>query len=88
MWTLLRDFARFLGREKTWWLAPLILLRILLGAVVVFSARSVVALFVYPVILRFEPRPPLPTSAAPRARAPTTDSPHGALATSRLLVCN
>jgi uncharacterized membrane protein HdeD (DUF308 family) len=48
MWELFREFARFLRAEKKWWLVPLGLVLLLLGALVLFSSSAAVAPFLYP----------------------------------------
>lgn len=48
MWQLLREFFSFLIKEKKWWLIPLVLLLVLLGALIVFSSGSVLGPFMYP----------------------------------------
>ena len=48
MWALLKEFLRFSRQEKKWWLIPLILLLLALGAVILFTASSGVAWAIYP----------------------------------------
>ena len=48
MWQLCKEFLAFLRQEKKWWLAPLILVLLALGAIIVFSSSSVLAPFIYP----------------------------------------
>lgn len=48
MWTLIKEFLQFLKQEKKWWLAPLIVLLLILGALVLFASGSVLAPFMYP----------------------------------------
>ncbi len=48
MWLLLKEFLVFLGREKKWWLVPLVLLLVLLAAIMIFGSSSVLAPFMYP----------------------------------------
>ncbi len=48
MWSLLKEFARFLHQEKKWWLWPLVLLLLLIGALVVFTASGGIAWLLYP----------------------------------------
>lgn len=45
--SILREFWEFLRERKKWWLAPIVVLLILLGAAVFFSQGSVLAPFVY-----------------------------------------
>ncbi len=46
--SLLRDFLAFVAQEKKWWMIPLVLVLLLLGAVLVFSTSSPLAPFLYP----------------------------------------
>jgi hypothetical protein len=48
MWRLLKDFLAFLKQEKRWWLVPLVVMLLILGALIVFSGGSVLAPFMYP----------------------------------------
>ena len=43
----LKDLWGFLNERKKYWLAPLILTLVLLGALLIFSQASVVAPFIY-----------------------------------------
>ncbi|MGE3957993.1 MAG: DUF5989 family protein [Vicinamibacterales bacterium] len=44
---LLAEFLQFLKEEKNYWLAPIIIVFVLLGALLVFSQSSAVAPFIY-----------------------------------------
>jgi hypothetical protein len=48
MWAVFKEFLRFCAREKKWWLIPLILVLLLLGVVLIFSASSGIAWALYP----------------------------------------
>jgi hypothetical protein len=48
MWSLFKEFLLFLKQEKKWWLVPLVLALLLLGAIIVFSSGSVLAPLMYP----------------------------------------
>ncbi|MGI6345546.1 MAG: DUF5989 family protein [Limisphaerales bacterium] len=48
MWELAKEFLQFLRKEKKWWLAPLIFILLLLGALIVFTSGSVLAPLMYP----------------------------------------
>lgn len=48
MWVLLKEFLQFLRQEKKWWLAPLVVLLIAFGALLVFSSSSGIAWALYP----------------------------------------
>lgn len=47
MWELLKDFAGFLGKRKKFWLAPIIIVMLLLGVLVVLASGSAIAPFIY-----------------------------------------
>ncbi|MFH1747459.1 MAG: DUF5989 family protein [Planctomycetota bacterium] len=44
---MLRDLWSFLGHSKKWWLLPIIIAMLLLGALVILSSASL-APFIYP----------------------------------------
>jgi len=46
--SLVKEFFLFIKHEKKWWLVPLILVLLLVGALLVFSASSPLAPFLYP----------------------------------------
>ena len=48
MWSLFKEFLLFLRQEKKWWLIPLVVILLALGALIVFSSGSVLAPFMYP----------------------------------------
>jgi hypothetical protein len=43
----IQDFWGFLNKRKKYWLAPLIVTLVLLGALIVFSQGSAIAPFIY-----------------------------------------
>jgi hypothetical protein len=45
--SLMREFLGFLKARKKWWLTPIVLLLVLLGALVVLTQGSAVAPFIY-----------------------------------------
>ncbi|HEY3698669.1 MAG TPA: DUF5989 family protein, partial [Spongiibacteraceae bacterium] len=47
MWDLLKDLAGFMGKRKKFWLAPLIVVMLLLGALIVLGQGSAIAPFIY-----------------------------------------
>lgn len=47
MGELLKDLWAFMKERKKFWLAPLIIFMLLLGALIVFSQGSVVTPFIY-----------------------------------------
>ena len=44
---VLREFWQFLKQEKKYWLAPIVLVLVLFGLLLVFAQSSVVAPFIY-----------------------------------------
>ncbi len=46
---IIAEYLEFLGRHKTWWLLPIVLLQLLLGALVIFAEGSPLAPFIYPI---------------------------------------
>lgn len=44
---VLRDLWRFLKVRKRWWLLPMLLVLLLVGLLIILSANSAVAPFVY-----------------------------------------
>jgi hypothetical protein len=48
MWALLKEFFKFAKQEKKWWLLPLIIVLVLLGVILVFTANSGIAWALYP----------------------------------------
>lgn len=45
--SILREFWDFLRVRKKWWLAPIIIMLLLLGILIFFSQTSAVAPFIY-----------------------------------------
>jgi len=48
MWQIFKEFLLFLVQEKRWWLVPLVVILLLLGLFLVFSASSPLAPLIYP----------------------------------------
>jgi hypothetical protein len=48
MWNLLKEFLQYLVREKKWWLIPLVVILILIGAVLIFASASGLGWAIYP----------------------------------------
>ena len=46
--SLVREFFLFIKHEKKWWLVPLILVLLIVGALVIFASSSPLAPFLYP----------------------------------------
>jgi hypothetical protein len=44
---IIREFWDFLRERKKWWIAPIVLFLLLLGAVLVFAKGSALAPFIY-----------------------------------------
>ncbi len=47
MWDLIKDLAGFMAKRKKYWMAPIILVMLLLGGLIVFGEGSAVAPFIY-----------------------------------------
>jgi hypothetical protein len=47
MWDLLTDLWAFMRERKKFWLAPIVIVLLLLGSLIVFSQGSAVAPFIY-----------------------------------------
>lgn len=45
--SLLKEFWDFLKVRKKWWLTPIVVVLVLLGALIVFSQGSAVSPFIY-----------------------------------------
>jgi cytochrome c-type biogenesis protein CcmH/NrfF len=45
---LVKEFGQFLKQGKKWWLWPLVIILLLLGALIVFASSSALAPFMYP----------------------------------------
>jgi Family of unknown function (DUF5989) len=48
MFRLWKEMLSFVGREKKWWLAPLVISLLLIAILILFAGSSVLAPFVYP----------------------------------------
>ena len=48
MWALLKELLLFLREEKKWWLVPLVLVLVALGALLVFGTSTGIAWALYP----------------------------------------
>ncbi len=48
MWALLKEFLRFSRQEKKWWLIPLMVILLALGAILIFTSSSGIAWALYP----------------------------------------
>jgi len=46
--SLLKEFFLFIKHEKKWWLAPLLAVLLLVGALIVLAGSSPLAPFIYP----------------------------------------
>ncbi len=44
---IFKEFLGFLRERKKWWLAPIVLFLLLLGAVLIFAKGSALAPFIY-----------------------------------------
>lgn len=48
MWALLCEFCQFLRHEKKWWLIPLVVLLVAVGALLVVGGGSGITWLLYP----------------------------------------
>lgn len=48
MWSLLKEFLQFARQEKKWWLIPLIVILVVLGAFLIFGSNSGISWLMYP----------------------------------------
>jgi presenilin-like A22 family membrane protease len=48
MWALAKEFLQFLRQEKKWWLVPLVVVLLALGALLIFGSSSGIAWAIYP----------------------------------------
>ncbi len=48
MWQLVKEFLRFIRQEKKWWLVPLVVILLALGALLIFGSSSGLAWALYP----------------------------------------
>ena len=48
MWRLFKEFLLFARQEKKWWLIPLVVLLLVLGAILIFASSSGIAWALYP----------------------------------------
>ncbi len=46
-WGIIKEFFEFLKVRKKWWLTPIVVVLILLGALIVFGQSSALAPFIY-----------------------------------------
>lgn len=47
MWSVLKEFLSFLRQEKKWWILPIVVILLALGALLVFGAGSPLAPLIY-----------------------------------------
>lgn len=47
MWDLIKDLFAFMRERKKFWLAPILVIMVLLGVLIVFVQGSVIAPFIY-----------------------------------------
>jgi len=45
--SIIKEFWEFLKVRKKWWLAPIVIALVLLGALIIFTEGSAVAPFIY-----------------------------------------
>ncbi len=44
---VLKEFWNFLSERKKWWLAPIVIVLVLLGLLIIFAESSALAPFIY-----------------------------------------
>lgn len=47
MWELIKDFTAFMAQRKKFWLLPIVIVMLLLGALIVMAQGSALAPFIY-----------------------------------------
>ncbi len=47
-WAIVKDLWGFMKVNKKWWLAPIIVMLLLLGVLIIFVETSALAPFIYP----------------------------------------
>lgn len=47
MWELIKDFTAFMAQRKKFWLLPIVIIMLLLGALIVLAEGSALAPFIY-----------------------------------------
>ena len=48
MWSLLKECLRYAGENKKWWLVPLVVALLAIGAILIFAASSGIGWALYP----------------------------------------
>jgi len=48
--SLVREFFAFIRHEKKWWMIPLVVVLLIVGALILFASTSPLAPFVYPLV--------------------------------------
>jgi hypothetical protein len=48
MWSLFKEFLKFARQQKKWWSVPLIMVRLTVGSIILFTASSGIAWALYP----------------------------------------
>lgn len=46
-WRVVKDFCDFLKVRKKWWLAPIMIVLLMLGLLIIFTESSALAPFIY-----------------------------------------
>ena len=46
--SLAREFLSFIVHEKKWWMIPLVIVLLIVGALILFASSSPLAPFIYP----------------------------------------
>ncbi len=45
--SIIKEFLQFLREQKKWWIAPIVVFLLLLGALLIFAKGSALAPFIY-----------------------------------------
>ena len=64
MWEFLIDFWHYMRARKKFWLAPLIIVMLILGGLIVFAEGSAIAPLIYTLFYARQPRLPIPGRCA------------------------
>ena len=48
MWSLLKECLRYARQDKKWWLIPLLVVLLAVGAIIIFTASSGISWALYP----------------------------------------
>jgi len=46
-WPIVKEFLVFLGTRKRWWLTPIVIMLLMLGALIILTESTAVVPFIY-----------------------------------------